>query len=317
VGSPRSPRLSASTRPAPAGAPADAASSGQGGGISLPGIALMVGASVCYALMSALVKVASGGLDFTTIIAGRSLVVVVVSLGLTLRIGASLRPSNVKLVVSRSLTGFAAMCCYFYAISAISLADAVALQYTSPIFVALLANVWLGERVRAQTWAMIGLAFGGILLIISPDFSDFNPLGLIALASAVMSAVSYLTVRQLRSSDSPETIVLYFGLISLIASVPGVFIWGAGWPQTATQWLALLGTGVFATGGQVLMTHAFRYGEAAVMSAFSYATVLISALFGVWWFGESLTWASAVGVALVVGAGVGVSIRRGGTPHPR
>jgi drug/metabolite transporter (DMT)-like permease len=276
--------------------------------VSLRGVALMLGASVCYALMSALVKVAAGELDLMTIITGRSAVVVVVTLAVALRQGVSLRPSDVRLVVSRSVTGFAAMCCYFYAISAISLADAVALQYTSPIFVALLANMWLGERVRARTWAMIGVAFGGVLLIIAPDLSGLDPRGLIALGSGVLAAVSYLTVRQLRRSDSPETIVLYFGVISLVASLVGVWLWGAGWPMGWHAWGALLGTGAFAGGGQLLMTHAFRHGEAAVMSAFSYATVLVSALLGVWWFGERLTWASGLGVALVVAAGVGVSV---------
>lgn len=270
----------------------------------------MVAASLCFALMSVSVKVASDDLNFATIIAGRSVVVVLVSLVATLLQKSNLWPANPGLVLWRSITGFAAMCCYFYAISAIALADAVALQYTSPIFVALLASLWLKERVQTRTWAMIWLAFLGILLIVSPDFSHFDPRGLAALGSAALASLSYLSVRQLRDSDSPETIVLNFGLFSLLAAIPGMFLWDATLPTTLSGWTALIGTGVFAAGGQILMTHSFRYGEAAVMSAFSYATVLFSAFFGVWWFGESMSWTSALGVALVVAAGAGVSIRR-------
>ena len=268
----------------------------------------MVLASLGFASMAALVKLSCQGLPFFVVVLGRSVVVAAVALGLLRWRGAALRATNRPLMLARSLTGFAAMACYFYAISQVPLATAVTLQYTSPLFVALLSGLTVRERVAPRTFVAIGVAFGGVLLIVGPDLAGFDLGALWALASAVLAALAYLAVRGLSPTDAPETIVLHFAVFALVASTPG--LWALErWP-TAIELAALVGVGLGASVGQVFMTHAYRVAEAAFVSAFSYVAVLFSAVFGFVLFDEVPTAAAATGAALVVAAGAALSLSR-------
>lgn len=278
------------------------------------GIALMLGASLSYALMGVSVKIAGRDLPLLTLLLGRSLVLVCASY-LLLRIRRSTpRPGNPKLILGRSLTGFVAMGCYYYAITQIPLANAVTLQFMSPLFVALFSATLLGERVGGTLVVCIVLAGTGATLIVAPDFTTFGADSLFAMASAVLAGISYVMVRELRRTDTPETIVFNFALFSLVFASPALFLLER--VPTPLELAALLGTGLFAFSGQILMTYAFRVLEVAFASVFSYSTVLFSALVGFLALGETPTLTAALGAVFIIAAGVAVSLARKTAPAP-
>ena len=274
---------------------------------SLPrAVALMLFASACFAGMGALVKVASAQASFLIVVLVRSVVIALVTLALVRLRRAPLRPRNRRLMLWRSVTGFTAMCCYFYAVGELPLSTAITIQYTAPVFVALLSPLMLGERVPPRGLALVALAFVGAALVISPEVTTLNPGVLAGTASAVLAAFAYLAVRGLRATDEPETIVLHFSLFSVIASLPGL-LWLQAVPPGRTL-LALIGVGVLAAGGQLGITWAFRYGAAATVSAFSYATVLFGAAIGIGLFGDPVAPHTVAGTVLVVAAGAALSL---------
>jgi drug/metabolite transporter (DMT)-like permease len=252
-----------------------------------------------------MVKVACRELPVFAVVMGRSVVIAVVAWGVARARGVGLRPHNPRLLAWRCVSGFAAMCCYFTAISLVPLANAVTLQYTAPLWVALLAGAVLGERVGAGRRGWIAAAFCGVCLLVGPDLARLELGALFALASAVLAAFAYLAVRGLSPGDPPERIVLVFALFSLVASAPAL-LWLERLPRP-DELLALAGVGLGASVGQLGMTHAYRHAEASFISPFSYGTILFSAALGWWLFAEQPGLAAAAGATLIVVAGIAIS----------
>lgn len=266
---------------------------------------MMIIASVGFATMGALVKLSCATLSVPVVVFGRSLVVALGSAILLVVGRAKRKATNRKLMWLRSVSGFTAMCLYFYSISHVPLANAVTLQYSSPIFVVWFAGPFLGEHAPRSAWIWFVVAFCGVLFLLAPDLKGFDLHAIAAVGSAALSAIAYLSVRGMRSSDHPDTIVYNFALFSVVASTPGL-AWMDRWP-TSAEWLALFGVGAFATMGQALMTRAYRYSDASYVSTFSYATVLFSAGYSLWVFEEDLPTTAALGTALIVASGTALS----------
>jgi len=273
----------------------------------------MLGASVGYAAMGALVKLAGESTSVATVVAARSIVVVAVAVVMARAQGLSWRPGAPWTLLARCLIGFTALTCYYIAITRIQLASAVTLQFTSPLFVALFSVWMLGERATLGMIACIVTALVGAVMVVVPDpmqlLASAEPDALYAVASAVLAGVAYVLVRKLKDTDAPEIIVLHFAIFSALVSIPGALWLDDTWPDLRT-WLVLVGVGVAAFVGQILMTYAYRYAEAPFVSAFSYATVVLSALLGFVLFGEVPGTAAVVGSALIIGAGVALSLLR-------
>ena len=194
------------------------------------------------------------------------------------------------------------MILYFTALGRIPISQAVTLQYTGPLFVALLSGRILAERVSASVAILVLTAFAGIVLIVSPDAGTVDPNALLALGSGLFAALAYMYVRELRKTDSPATVIFWFAAFSVGGSVA----------QSATHIIelelntiaALIGIGVGAGGGQLGITMAYHKANAAWVSAFSYLTVIVATFYGFVLFGESLSLADWLGGSLVVGSGI-------------
>jgi drug/metabolite transporter (DMT)-like permease len=272
----------------------------------------MTAASLSFAVMGAMVKWSAAGVSFFTTVFVRSAIVALVSFAVCRWRHAPLRVHNRRLLWWRTGTGFSAMTLYFYALSELPLANALTIQYTSPLFVAFLSRRMVGERVGLWGVALIWLAFVGAALILGPDLTALNPGAAAALASAVLAALAYLAVRSLGASDRPETVVFEFAIWSTVASLPGAI--GLIELESVQALLATVGAGVAASMGQLGMTAAYRHADAAFVSALSYSTVLFGAALGILVLAEPFTWHAAGGAALVVAAGTALSLIR---PPPR
>ena len=214
----------------------------------------------------------------------------------------------------RSLAGLGAMYCFFYAIAHLPLADAMLLKLSSPLFIPLVAAVWLGEPVPRHVRVALAVGFAGVVLVLKPDFAGVDPVALVALAGGVLAAIAKTTVRRLGYSEPPARTVFYFALVgTLVSAFP--LIWS--WQPLATNdflWLGLVA--LLATAGQMFLTHGFGLAPAARMGAFGYTSVLFGAAWGWWLWDEVPTWLSAAGACLVVIAGILAGRRSAGRPGP-
>ena len=272
--------------------------------IDSPRIAVlwMIFGSICFGTMNALVKWTSVNADIWMIIFIRSLVIALAVIIFTRFRGTSLKMNDPKKMFLRCLVGLIAMVLYFSALSLIPIGQAVTLQYTAPLFVALLSGSLIRERVSTSVLISLFTAFIGIILIVSPDLDSIDPNALLALGSGLFAGLAYIFVRDLRKTDSPSTVVFWFAAFSVVGSViqAAPELTNLTWEMLA----ALIGIGVGAGGGQVGITMAYHQANAAWVSAFSYLTVIIATIYGIILFDEVLSTKIIIGGLLIIGSGV-------------
>ena len=262
----------------------------------------MIFGSVCFGTMNALVKWTSFHADVWMIIMVRSAVIAFAVAIFAASRGVSLKVSDKRTMLLRCVVGLTAMILYFTALGRIPIGQAVTLQYTAPLFVALLSGRVIREKVEPMIALLVGTAFAGIVLIVSPDLSSIDSDALLALGSGFFAAMAYMYVRELRNTDSASSVVFWFAAFSVVGSVfqalPDVA--GLEWKTIA----ALIGIGIGAGGGQVGITMAYHRANAAWVSAFSYLTVIVATFYGFTLFNESLGASDWLGGLLIVGSGI-------------
>ena len=265
-------------------------------------IAWMVLAGLCFSATGVFVKLSGEHVIVWTVIFGRSAVIAVMTFILSKIQKVSLSFKDPKWLISRCITGFSAMACYFYAIPLIPLTTAVVLQWTSPLFVALFSGYLIKEKVSPFLFVCIGIAFTGTVLIISPSFEAVEINALYALASGILSALAYLSIRELRSTASSESVVFWFAIFCVMVSLP----LSAKELTTLSSYeiQVLVAVGITAGVGQIGMTRAFHAAKAAYIGAFSYSTVVVSWIYGLFIFDEVLSFWDMVGTLLIVGSGI-------------
>lgn len=216
-----------------------------------------------------------------------------------------LKTNNLRSHALRSLSGTISMFCLFAAVTMIPLADVTAISFTSPMFVTVLAMLFLGEHIHRYRWTALGVGFLGVLIMLGPhlSFAASSSLGaLTALAAAMFSAVAMIFLRKMSGGEHAITITFYFSLTFMAcAALTAV----QGWPMpTTTQWLVIVLAGLFGVFGQLLMTYAYRYAEASTVAPLDYTNMIMSVILGYLFFGEIPSLSIWIGAPLVVGGGL-------------
>ena len=262
----------------------------------------MIFGSISFGSMNALVKWTSLNADVWMIIFVRSLVIAVVVAIFTRFQGISLKVKDRKKMFLRCLAGLIAMLLYFTALSLIPIGQAVTLQYTAPLFVALFSGRLISEKVSSSVIILLLTAFIGIVLIVSPDLDSIDSNALLALGSGLFAGLAYIFVRDLRKTESPSSVVFWFAAFSVLGSMVQAI------PDLSSLSLemiaALIGIGIGAGGGQVGITMAYHKANAAWVSAFSYLTVIIATIYGIILFDEILTLKIIMGGLMIIGSGI-------------
>lgn len=216
-----------------------------------------------------------------------------------------LKTDNWRSHALRSLCGTVSMFCLFVAIAMIPLADLTAISFTTPLFLTVLAMVFLGERIHGFRWTALGIGFVGVLVTIGPHLSFAHGASagaLVALASAIFSAFALMFLRKMSGGEHAITITFYFSLTFMVCSALTAI---QGWPMPTTgQWLLIVGAGLFGVFGQVLMTYSYRYAEASTIAPIDYSNMIMSIVLGYLFFDEVPTLSVWIGAPLILGAGL-------------
>jgi len=266
------------------------------------GVLWMFAAGFSFAAMSALIRPASAELHSFQVVFFRNLLgLLIFAPWLFRRIEWRVwRSPNRRLHVLRACILLGAMSCWFAAIPHIALTDAVALNFTAPLFVTAIAALFLGEIVRLRRWVAIVLGFAGVLIVIRPGFEALHPAQLLVLLDALLWAVAIIMIRVLSRTESPQIIVAYmFILVLPLSAVPAAFVWT--WPSLEV-WPAIFGLAVASTSGHYCSTRAFAVAEASVVMPFDYLRLLWFALAGYLFFGEVPDRWTLAGAAVIAGS---------------
>lgn len=276
------------------------------------GAVLALAGAAALSCMGAAVKFAGQDLPPAVIVFFRNLVALAILAPVVFRksqqSGVSFATDRFGMHLIRVGAGLTAMYCFFFAISKISLAGAVVLNYSQPLFLPLIAWAWLGERPPARIFPAVILGFIGVIAILKPGLGFLGLAGLAGLAAGLLSAVAMASIRRMASTEPALRIVFYFSLLaSALSALPAAVFW-----QTPTlfEWLSLVAAGGFAVTGQLFITRAYALAPAAHVGALVYSAVIFAALiaWGVW--GEAPDRFGILGACAVVIAGLIVVFAR-------
>lgn len=187
---------------------------------------------------------------------------------------------------------------WFFAMTRIPIADVTALNYLNPVYVILLAVVFLGERLGKWRIAAVAVAFIGTFVIIRPGFREIDTGHLVMLVAAVAMAASYFLAKLASQRVSAEVVVFYLSLIVPIALAPIAWVvWvPIGWVDLG--WLLVCA--FFATIGHYTMTLAFRAAPLAVTQPVTFLQLVWATSLGVLVFGEPVDAFVIIGGGMII-----------------
>ncbi|HYW17024.1 MAG TPA: DMT family transporter [Allosphingosinicella sp.] len=210
--------------------------------------------------------------------------------------------------VGRGVAVALATLCFFLGVMAMPLADATAIQFTSPILTALLAPLVLGERTRAATWAATLLAFAGVLIVLRPNLVEIGPAAFFPIGAAF--GMSWLMMfNRMAAGDAPVMVMQFLVAMAaaplLVAAAVAFHAAGVtiGWPSAVVV-LKCLAVACFATAGHSLIFAAVERASASTVAPMTYVQLIVAAGLGWVWFGDPPDAATFGGAALIIGGGL-------------
>ena len=207
------------------------------------------------------------------------------------------RSSQTKMHVARNVIHFGGQTGWLHGVAILPLAEVFAIEFTAPIWTAILATVILGERLSRYRMLAIMLGFAGIVIILRPGIAAIQPAALVVLFAAVCFASTYVFTRHMSASETPLTVIFYMNLVQLpmglVTSLPGWTLPSLSlWP-----WILLLG--VTGLGSHFCFAHAFRHADAMVVSPLDFIRLPLIAIVGLLFYGEGWDFLILVGGAVI------------------
>lgn len=211
--------------------------------------------------------------------------------------GVSIKGKNPKMLLLRGVLGLLSLSTFFIALQRIPIGSAVSIRYMGPIFAALMAFFFLKEKIKLFQWLSFLLALAGVFVLKGFDERiDLISLGLILFSALTVGAV-FVMVRFLATKENYMTIINYFMITCMVGGLLFLKYWRM---PVGIEWLFVSSIGVFGCIGQIFMTKALEQEEASVLAPFKYMELVYAIIMGFFFFGESYTILSAMGIALIM-----------------
>lgn len=263
------------------------------------GLALLALSACLFALMGVLIRLASHSVDNASVVFFRNLTGLIILLPIMLLKGTSfIKTDKIWMHSWRAIIGLMAMYGFFYAIAHLKLSNAMVFTYSSPIFIPLVAWLFLKERMNALMWVAAFIGLVGVVLVAKPNQGFFNLLSLIGIVSSLLAAMAFVTVRALTTTEPVIRIVFYFCLIgSLLSSIPMFWHWRV---YTAHEMLLLGGAGLLATVSQLCLSQAYSYAPAGKIGPANYLAIIFAGIFAALIWQEYPDSTSVTGMALIL-----------------
>lgn len=242
-------------------------------------VAWMMGALASFTTMALAGRELTAEMSVFQAMALRSIICVVVLTAIAARVGfASVATVRIRLHLVRSVAHYTGTYAWIYGISVLPLAAVFSIEFTTPIWTAILAAVFLGERLTRWRFAGIAIGFAGILVILRPGSETIDPAAFAVLGAAWCYAATYAITRAMAPTESPLTIIFWMNLIQLpIGLVPALATWVAPSPE-AWPWIAAIG--VSGLTSHWCVSHAMRHADAALVAPMDFVRLPLIAVVG-------------------------------------
>jgi len=258
----------------------------------------MSGALVSFSAMAIAARQLSAEMSIFQLLAIRSLAGLLILAVVLQRAGwAQVRTRRSGTHLLRNIAHFGGGYAWFYGVGVISLTEVFAIEFTVPIWTAILATIFLGERMTRQRALAVALGFAGILVMLRPGVAAVSVPALVVLGGALCFAVAYVVMKRLSASETPLAILFYMNAIQLpLGLVPALPQWV--WPAAdAWPWVGVVAVAGLAA--HYCIAKALRLADASVVVPMDFLRLPLIAVVGFMFYGEALSAWVLVG-ALVV-----------------
>ncbi|MEC9265443.1 MAG: DMT family transporter [Pseudomonadota bacterium] len=271
--------------------------------------AWMMGALTSFALMAIAAREISKELDTFQLMFYRSIIgiVIVVAIGALLPGGmAQFKTGRFRMHAVRNAAHFVGQFCWFLSISLISLAEVFAIEFTTPIWVAMVAPIFLAERMNRYRAMAIAGGFLGVLIVLRPGVTEFGAGHIAMLIGSFAFSLSMITTKKLSATESPLCILFWMAVLQapmgLIGSVSDFTLPGL----ESGLWLVIVG--ICGLTAHYCIAQAFRWADATLVAPMDFVRLPLIAVVGMLLYGEALDPYVFLGGAVIL-AGNWISIR--------
>ena len=272
------------------------------------GVVWMLGAVLSFALMAVAVRELLRHMDVMQILALRTLVTLLIVAATIPRHGlAPLRTRHFSMHAARALVHVGGQFCWMYALGALTLATVFAIEFTMPVWTAILAAIFLGERLNRGRIVQLVLGLAGTALILRPGFGAFHPAALVMVLGSMLYASSMIFTKRLSATDSA------LGILFWMCAVQMPVTFGLAAPVWVAPVLAdlpwILAVGACSFAAHYCMTRAFKLADATVVTPIDFVRLPLIAVVGALLYGEPFD-PMVIAGATVIFAGTYYSLSR-------
>jgi drug/metabolite transporter (DMT)-like permease len=238
----------------------------------------------------------------------RSVVALIILLAILPRFGLrALRTRRFSLHVARNVLHFGGQYAWVYAIGLLPLATVFAIEFTMPVWTAVLAALILGERLNRSRIVTLALGFAGILIILKPGFERVPPAALVMLGGAFAYAATMIATKRIAGHDTAYALLFYMAVVQLPL---GMALALPGWTTPApAAWPWIVAVGVTGLTAHLSLARALRSADAALVVPIDFLRLPLIAAAGALFYDEPLEASIFLGAAVIF-AGTYYSIRR-------
>ena len=206
--------------------------------------------------------------------------------------------NNKKWLFFRGVAGVISLTLFFQSLNYLAIGTAVSLRYTSPIFAAIFAMIFLKEKIKPIQWLLFVIAFIGVL-IINGFGANVASIGVVLiLFSAIFLGLIFVIIRKIGNREHPLVIINYFMMMAFVfGGVMSIKYWQT---PNLLEWILFLSMGVFGYFGQLYMTKAFQSHDTNVIAPLKYLEVVFMIIVGALFFDEVYTLSTLLGISLIL-----------------
>ena len=210
--------------------------------------------------------------------------------------------NNYKIQITRCILSVCEACFFVLSFRYLALADAHTIGSLSPVLVVFFSYLILREKINLATWVAIGISFFGVILIMRPGLTIFNPYLIIPLLAAFFYSLFQIATRLNAQYDNNETMLFYNGLIGvIITSILSIFFWQ---PLHSFSFIFFIFLGFFFCMGLFLQIKALSITPASVLAPYNYTIIVWAILFGLVVYKEIPDIFTIIGAIIIVASGV-------------
>ena len=272
-------------------------------------VILNISAWMLLPLMDGIAKFLSQEIHFLQVVWGRYFFMAVFSILITSLFFKKhlIFPKLIKIQILRSSFLFLSTIFFFYAISVISMAEAITLSFISPIIATILSFVILKENVGPRRWIAVLAGFVGVLFVIRPGFNEINLASLAAVGAGICYAFYLISTRKLSATDNPLMTLIFTGFTGcIVISLIVPFFWTS---LSLSQWVLLISLAAIGTMAHFLIILSLSYAEASKLAPLGYSEIIMNVIIGYYFFGDFPDQWIWLGLIIIVASGIYISLR--------